>query len=153
MVAPQANKQLHALCYQHLTKMRMTEVLRQTEYAYPEPDCGVRYSPCLSKIPIYVRRWNLCFFVVLSTDAPFSCHTGCHSAFDLSLARRSYFGEAGSPAPNWCSSARCKNAPKVNSCRDRELIQPMTNEVRLCLLKPPSGDFPFVCNIVTIGPR
>ena len=70
---------------------------------------------CLSKIPIYVRRWDLWLLMVLSPDAHFSCDTPCHSAFDLAFARRSFVGELGSPAPNWRSSARCKKAPEVNS--------------------------------------
>jgi hypothetical protein len=45
MLTPQDSKQLHALCYQHHIKMSMTVVLTQTEYACPEPDCGVCYSP------------------------------------------------------------------------------------------------------------
>jgi len=40
-----ASKQLHALCYEHHVKMGMTWVVKQTEYACPEPDCGVRYTP------------------------------------------------------------------------------------------------------------
>jgi len=39
-----AGKQLHVLCFEHHIKMRMTWVVTQTEYACPEPDCGVRYS-------------------------------------------------------------------------------------------------------------
>ena len=45
MLKQQASKHLHALCYQHHIQMRMTGVLTQTEYACPEPACGVRYSP------------------------------------------------------------------------------------------------------------
>ena len=37
--------QLHALCYEHHVKMGMTGLVKQTEYACPEPDCSVRYSP------------------------------------------------------------------------------------------------------------
>jgi hypothetical protein len=42
---------------------------------------------CLSKIPIYVRRWELCFFFGLSPDAHFSCDTPCHSLFHVAFAR------------------------------------------------------------------
>jgi 5'-3' exonuclease len=44
---------------------------------------------CLSKTSICVRRWELwelCFFIVLSADADFSCVTPCYSAFDLAVA-------------------------------------------------------------------
>ena len=52
--------------------------------------CAYReFRLCLSKTSICVRRWELwelCFFIVLSADADFSCVTPCYSAFDLAFA-------------------------------------------------------------------
>jgi len=39
-----ASKQLHAICFEHHIRMGMTRVVTETEYACPEPHCGVRYS-------------------------------------------------------------------------------------------------------------
>jgi hypothetical protein len=45
-----------------------------------------KFALCLSKTTIYVRKWDLYFFVILSRDARF-CHAPCHSVLDRSFPR------------------------------------------------------------------
>jgi hypothetical protein len=52
-------------------------------------EAGVKVSSrnrllCLSKTTIYVRGWDLYFFVILSRDARL-CHAPCHSVLDRSF--------------------------------------------------------------------
>ena len=54
-------------------------------------EAGVKVSSrnrllCLSKTTIYVRGWDLYFFVIFSRHARF-CHAACHSVLDRSFTR------------------------------------------------------------------
>src|SRR5216110_1592859 len=71
---------------------------------------------CLTKIPICMRRWELCFFTVFSADAHFSCDTPFHSVFDIAFAHCPLVGESGATAPNRRSSVFCKKPPPQVNC-------------------------------------